>query len=216
MQADALLLKTKPLVLRQQKRFICYGISKSLTRSHWGPGFFCGFILDCCRITLILPKNTWIFLIYFLWENILLFSEGAISVNVLKLSMIVFIILLTGCTPDTDSEEDIKESHQNYISSFDWSIDSKISAVSETLHQRPELIDSLKAAEFDLGPVQGEEAVITTYLLNEKQTNGDDLRVSVYEVDGEIIGGYGVLENWVPGVFSLDSKEQLVSDGIVR
>ncbi|WP_179884901.1 DUF4830 domain-containing protein [Bacillus sp. AFS015802] len=136
--------------------------------------------------------------------------------NVLKLSMIVFIILLTGCTPDTDSEEDIKESHQNYISSFDWSIDSKISAVSETLHQRPELIDSLKAAEFDLGPVQGEEAVITTYLLNEKQTNGDDLRVSVYEVDGEIIGGYGVLENWVPGVFSLDSKEQLVSDGIVR
>lgn len=126
------------------------------------------------------------------------------------------IVLLASCNSDTASKAIVEEAHNNYISSFDWSIDSKHSEVSETIQYRTELIDNLKAAGIDLGPVQGKEATITTYLLKEKQKTGDHLRVTISEDDGRIIGGYGSLENWEPGLFSLKGKEQLVRDGIIK
>ena len=130
--------------------------------------------------------------------------------------LIILFILLAGCNSDTTSNATVEEAHKNYISSFGWSIDSKLSEVSETIQYRPELIGNLKAAGIDLGPFQGKEATITTYLLEEKQKTDDHLRVTIFEVDGRIIGGYGSLENWEPGLFSLEGKERLVRDGIIH
>jgi hypothetical protein len=42
------------------------------------------------------------------------------------------------------------------------------------------------------------------------------MQVAVYEIDGEIIGGFGILGNWDPGLFSIRDKERLVRDGIIR
>ena len=80
----------------------------------------------------------------------------------------------------------------------------------------PEQIDNYLIAGMDFSPYQGKDAVITTYLLKDKQENGDEMRVEVYEVEGEIIGGFGILEGWDPGLFSMDDRERLVRDEIMR
>ncbi|MBW3110316.1 DUF4830 domain-containing protein [Bacillus sp. MCCB 382] len=126
------------------------------------------------------------------------------------------VLLLYGCNPINTSKEDVDEEQIDYISSFDWMVDSKIGEESVTLHHGPEHIEKLKAAGIDFSPYQGKDATITTYQLKEKQTTGDDLELVIYEVDDKIIGGYGVLEGWDPGLFSLNDKERLVKDDIIR
>ncbi|MFI8687642.1 DUF4830 domain-containing protein [Rossellomorea sp. NPDC077527] len=134
--------------------------------------------------------------------------------NVCKaLFCLLLIFALDGCG---DPDKVIEESHQAYVSSFGWKIDSKMDATSETLRHAPEQIDNLKVAGMDFSPYQGKEAVITTYILKDKQKNGDDMWVKVYEVEDEIIGGFGILEGWDPGLFSLEDKERVVRDGIIR
>lgn len=123
------------------------------------------------------------------------------------------IFVLAGCG---GADKDIKESHQTYLSSFGWTIDSKGEETTEILRHAPEQIDNLKATGMDFSPYQEKEAFITTYLLKDEQKHGDDMWVKVYEIDGQIIGGYGILEGWDPGLFSIDDKERLVEDGIVR
>lgn len=60
---------------------------------------------------------------------------------------------------------------------------------------------------------KGKEAVITTYTLKEKQLHGYKLFATIYEIDGELVGGYGGLKNGEPGIFSLDDKERLIEQG---
>jgi hypothetical protein len=119
-------------------------------------------------------------------------------------------MLLVACSR---SEE--MAAHQKYLDDFGWTIKKKESEEVKILHYFPEYLQTLKIAGLDLEAYQGDEATITTYLLKEKQTTGDKMRVIIYEVDGAIIGGHGSLENWAPGAFSLDDKERLLDEGIL-
>ncbi len=66
----------------------------------------------------------------------------------------------------------------------------------------------------DLKPYK--EVHITTYLLKEKQKTGKKIYADIYQVNEDIIGGYGHLEEWEPGVFSLKEKERLIKEGIIN
>ncbi|MFE7064055.1 hypothetical protein ACFVAD_18135 [Sutcliffiella sp. NPDC057660] len=45
--------------------------------------------------------------------------------------------------------------------------------------------------------------------------DGNNMYISIYEVEGIIIGGHGHLHGWSPGIFSLEDKERLRSEGIL-
>ena len=112
----------------------------------------------------------------------------------------------------------ISKSHQDYLLQYDWHIQSPCSIRKEVVDYYPEHISTLLSGELNLEPYnkKGKEATITTYTLKEEQQNGDKLSAAIYEIDGKLIGGYGVLENWEPGIFSLDEKIRLIELGNIR
>ena len=118
----------------------------------------------------------------------------------------------------TQANDTISKSHEEYLLQYGWHIKSKCNTSTKIVHYYPELIETLKSGGLNLEPYnnKGIEATITSYRLIEKQQNGDTLLAIIYEIDGELAGGYGALENWTPGVFSLDDKERLIDEGIIK
>lgn len=123
-------------------------------------------------------------------------------------------LFLASCSSTADKE--ITKKHEEYLSASGWHVKSKSSEEIKTTHYHPESLESLKIAGLDLEPYRGKEVKMTTYLLKEKQTNGDKMSASIYEMDNEIIGGHGILENWSPGLFSLDDRERLIEEDIMQ
>lgn len=121
----------------------------------------------------------------------------------------------SGCNEKNTS---ISKSHQDYLLQYDWHIQSLCSIRKEVVDYYPEHISTLQSGELNLEPYNktGKAATITTYTLKEEQQNGDKLSAAIYEIDGNLIGGYGVLENWEPGIFSLDEKMRLIELGNIR
>ncbi|MEQ6388940.1 DUF4830 domain-containing protein [Bacillaceae bacterium S4-13-58] len=77
-------------------------------------------------------------------------------------------------------------------------------------------MESIKIAGLNLGPYKDQEATVTSYFLKEKQKSGDKMTVHIYEIDGKIIGGYGTLENWSPGLFALDDRDVLIERDVMK
>jgi hypothetical protein len=71
------------------------------------------------------------------------------------------------------------------------------------------------AGIIDLKPYVNEEVYITTYLLKEKQKTGKKIYANIYQVNEDIIGGFGNLDGWLPGTFSLKDKERLINEGTI-
>ncbi|MFB1082201.1 DUF4830 domain-containing protein [Jeotgalibacillus sp. JSM ZJ347] len=130
---------------------------------------------------------------------------------------LIFTLLLAGCT-EAATPEPINEDHKAYLSEKGWTPSEQLSMETEEIYLYPELLEQLQGYGLDLAEYNqnGTEADTYTYLLEEEQTTGDQIRVVIYEIDGELIGGYGVLEEWTPGGFSLDEKSRLVEDGVVE
>ncbi|TGB03563.1 DUF4830 domain-containing protein [Halobacillus salinus] len=119
----------------------------------------------------------------------------------------------------TRVEESFPKGHLNYLKQHGWHIASKCRTSTEVIDYYPESIETLQSGGLNLKPYnkKGTEAKITTYILKEEQQNGDNLTATIYEIKGEIIGGYGTLKNWSPGIFSLDDKGRLLEqDKILR
>ena len=142
----------------------------------------------------------------------------------LTLSILVWLTLDSNPTNEqlndgncNKTNESISKSHQQYLLKYGWDIKAKLSTCKRVVDYYPEFISTLQSGGLNLEPYNqnGKEAVITTYTLKEKQLNGDKLSATIYEIDGTLVGGYGGLENWVPGVFSLDDKERLIKQGVI-
>ena len=118
----------------------------------------------------------------------------------------------------TQATETISKSHEEYLSQYGWHIKSKCNTSIGIVNYYPERIETLQSGGLNLEPYnnKGIEATITSYRLIEKQQNGDTLSATIYEIDGELVGGYGSLKNWTPGIFSLDDKERLLGKGIIE
>ena len=144
---------------------------------------------------------------------------------VTTMSIIVWIAMNTNgtnephATIDCDKNNDsISKSHQEYLLQHGWHIKSSCGAIKQVIEYYPERIQSLQSAGLNLEPYnhKGIEANIITYLLKEKQQTGDKLTATIVEIDGELVGGYGGLENWIPGIFNLSEKNRLVEEGIIE
>lgn len=138
---------------------------------------------------------------------------------------LVFFVSLVGITMKMENSnkestygecnkenETVSQSHKDYVFNYGWNIESTCYSITEKVSYNLGLIDFLKGAGLDLTPYNnmGKEALITTYTLMEKQSNGDKLSATIYEIDGKIIGGIGSKENWEPGMFSLSDKKEIV------
>jgi len=116
------------------------------------------------------------------------------------------------------SLEQVPEDHREFLEGKGWTPLELISLETEEIWLYPELLEQLQGYGLDLADYNqnGTEADNYVYLLEEVQTTGDGVRAVIYEMDGELFGGYGVLEEWEPGGFSLDDKSRLIEDGILE
>ncbi|WLR51872.1 DUF4830 domain-containing protein [Bacillus tianshenii] len=126
--------------------------------------------------------------------------------------LVCFVVVLVGC----NAEKQFPEEHQAYLSTYGWEIAEQKSSETKKINLYPEAIDMIKRAGLDLEPYKGKEATITTYRLKEKQATGDEMYAVLYEINDKLIGGYGSLENWAPGLFALDDKERLIDDDVLK
>jgi hypothetical protein len=122
-------------------------------------------------------------------------------------------VLLIGCDKELDIEN--PEKHIEYLESFGWHIKDKKSKETETINNWRNYV-SARDAGIDLEPYNNKEMDIITYVLKEKQKTGKEILASIYEVNGNVIGGYGILDEMLPGVFSLKDKEGLIIEGSIN
>lgn len=119
-------------------------------------------------------------------------------------------VFLIGCSKETTKQNNVNP--VEYLESFGWHVDGKMSKEKlETKNADPSI-----AAIVDLKPYVNKEIYITTYLLKEKHKTGKKLYARVYQINEDIIGGYGHIETWEPGVFSLKDKERLTNEGAIN
>lgn len=145
-----------------------------------------------------------------------------ISFFVITLSILVWLTLDYENEQPIDEDcnktnETISKNHEEYLLQYGWHIKSKRSTRKKVVDYYPEVISTLQSGGLNLEPYnqKGIEAIITIYTLKEKQQNEDALLAIIYEINGLLVGGYGALENWKPGVFSLDEKEQLIEQSTI-
>jgi hypothetical protein len=127
---------------------------------------------------------------------------------IVYLALCSFVFLI-GCSKEPT--EQIYDNHFEYLESFGWHIEDKIS--ERTQETKKTLLDA-QIVGIDLKPYK--EIEITTYMLKEQQKTGKKIYASIYEYNGHLIGGNGQLEEWVPGVFSLKDKERLINEGTIN
>lgn len=124
-----------------------------------------------------------------------------------KWFLVAFI--LVGCGSSIPVE------HEKYAEAYGWQIES-LEGQETVVIQKEADAKELSTSFFDIAPYEGEEAQVTTYKLKEKQASGDDLFLSIYVADDNIIGSSGSLANWSPGSFDPKKKDELIGEGIIE
>lgn len=124
-----------------------------------------------------------------------------------KIMMILCILfILTAC-----NNESINEKHRLYLEELGWSIKS-----FDTKETREISKDSLAfndSYQFSfLEKYVGKELDVTTYELNEKDIEGDNIQAILYEYNGEIIGSVGKTKNATPGIVNLEDKDIITNE----
>ncbi|OXS77462.1 DUF4830 domain-containing protein [Domibacillus enclensis] len=119
------------------------------------------------------------------------------------------IFFLAGCSPAIPME------HEEYAEAYGWQIES-LEGQETVVIQKEADTQGISTSFFDTAPYEGREAQVTTYKLKEKQVSGDDLFLSIYVIDNNIIGASGSLANWSPGSFDPKKKDELTGEGIIE
>ena len=128
-----------------------------------------------------------------------------------KLFLFISLLLLTACG------QQFNEQHVTYLENENWHIKEEVSEKTLVLELPEEMLSNYEASGVSfLRDYQGQEVTRVIYLLEEKDTEGNLLKAVIYEIDGEVIGSYGVLPNWTPGVFGLDDMERLISESLIK
>lgn len=126
--------------------------------------------------------------------------------------IIVGILFVLGC-----GQEIVNERHEIYLSEKGWEIKKSLEVETYILDIPDEILNNYEASGITfLRDYKDEEVIQHTYLLKEKDDNGERLQAVIFEVDKEIIGGYGVLRTWEPGIFNLDDQERLIKEQMIK
>lgn len=115
-----------------------------------------------------------------------------------------FILPLTAC-----NKEKIKEEHVTYIDNLGWTIESFELNRQETVEIVKDTIENYRAANINfIENYEGKELNVTRYKLKEKDLEGDNILVDLYEYEGNIVGAIGILTNTTPGIFNFTDVEK--------
>lgn len=126
--------------------------------------------------------------------------------------IIVALLIISSC-----GQESINEQHQQFLLNKGWKSKELIEVNTYTLDIPNEMLSGYEASGITfLRNNLGKEVTSYTYELKEKDIEGNRLISVVFEADDEIIGGYGILPNWSPGLFHLDDKERLTNEKLIK
>ncbi|MFJ7736464.1 DUF4830 domain-containing protein [Lysinibacillus sp. NPDC097287] len=126
--------------------------------------------------------------------------------------VLVGVLLVTAC-----GQENLNEQHDEYLSNKGWEIKESIEVETYILDIPNEMLSNFEGSGITfMREYLGEEITEHVYKLKEKDIEGDCLKAVVFEVEEEIIGGYGILPDWTPGTFNLDDKERLIKEHFIK
>ena len=126
--------------------------------------------------------------------------------------ILIGILFVSGC-----GQESLNEQHEVYLINKGWEVRDLIEVETYRLDIPDEMLSNYEASGITfLSEYIGEEVTQHFYELKEKDIEGERLKAVLFEVEGEIIGGYGVLPSWVPGTFNLDDKERLIEEQMIK
>lgn len=129
-----------------------------------------------------------------------------------KLLFLMMIVVLTAC-----SREDFDMQHMQYLSDKGWDIRQALENETRTLELAEEMLSNYDASGITfLRDYNGETVTEYVYELTDKDAEGTYLKAVIFEVDSEIVGGYGILPSWTPGVFNLDTKDSLIDEETIQ
>ena len=125
-----------------------------------------------------------------------------------KLLFLMLIVVLTAC-----SREDFDMQHMQYLSDKGWDIRQALENETRTSELAEEMLSNYDASGITfLRDYNGETVTEYVYELTDKDAEGEYLKAVIFEVDGEIVGGYGLLPSWTPGMFHLVTKDRLLEE----
>ena len=128
--------------------------------------------------------------------------------------LLLFIVLLftAAC-----SRQAYNEQHEVYLSNKGWNMKESIEVETYLLDIPDEMLSNYEASGITfLSDYIGEEVTEYSYELKEKDIEGKHLKAFLLELEGKIIGSYGVLPSWDPGLFNLDEKERLLNEQMIK
>ncbi|MFJ7826269.1 DUF4830 domain-containing protein [Psychrobacillus sp. NPDC096623] len=128
------------------------------------------------------------------------------------LAILVMLLLISGC-----GQKSLNKQHELYLSKKGWEIKELLEVDTHQLEIPDEMLSNYEASGITfLGKYIGKEVTEYSYKLKEKDVEGKPIEVSLFEVDEDIIGGYGILSSWEPGRFNLDDKERLKTEHMIK
>ena len=126
--------------------------------------------------------------------------------------ILVGILFVSAC-----GKESINEQHEVYLSNKGWKVKDLIEVETYRLDIPDEILSNYEASGITfLSEYIGTEVTQHSYELKEEDIEGKRLKAEVFETEGEIIGSYGVLPSWDPGVFNLDDKGRLINEQMIK
>lgn len=119
------------------------------------------------------------------------------------MAILGLVFILTAC-----NNENINGKHVTYIENLGWTIESLKSNRQEDIEISEDSMESYNSANITfIENYVGKKLSITSCKLNEKDFEGDNILVDLYEYEGEIVGSIGRLPNATPGIFNLADKK---------
>lgn len=124
-----------------------------------------------------------------------------------KITMFLSLLfILTAC-----NNENMNEKHRLYLEELGWSINSF--DTKKTIELSKDSLAFYNSYQFSfLENYVGKEVVVTTYGLNEKDIEGDNIQAILYEHNGEIIGSVGKTKNATPGILNLEDDDRIADE----
>ena len=137
----------------------------------------------------------------------------------MKRIMVVVLgfLLMLGAGCGQDEQHQMNEQHQRYLSDRGWDIKKLLGTSTVRLDMPDVRLRNFEASGITFfRDYLGKEVTHYTYEWVQKDIERERLTATIYEAEGKIIGGYGVLPGWTPGTFRLDDKERLIHEEKIR
>jgi len=128
------------------------------------------------------------------------------------LLILVGVLFVSAC-----GQESLNEQHVVFLAKKGWEIKESIEIETYILDIPDEMLSNFEVNGITfLSEYLGEEVTQHSYELKEEDVEGKRLKAVVFEAEGEIIGDYGVIPSWDPGIFNLNDKERPINEQMIK